>query len=690
MILTTYNSESLYLFPYHPDWGAGISATLFMPSMISIGRSNRQARAPKGETLRIEAFKFTVDLIQGEPIELKNALLNKTTERVAVPFWPAARKQSDYASTPIPGGLKISYETDAKGWPDFTTFEIHAGRSPSVGYTITANTYTAPLLIGHFAQELEPRLLTDEALTLKVEFNESSETDYALEIDAQTFTDGPTVQGTTPKLFPLVHDFSQAATAGSSTIILDRETIGQGRQLRTEHDGAAASRFLRFAFFTRGLSEVAQLIRFFADQRGAVGTFWLPSNLSETRLQSDVAQSATALQVADASLFNGHNQLALITRDGVTPVAIDSLDGNTINLASSVGPFTARETNVCSLLLCRFSKRRIKLSWTSSDVVETAIEFEDLPPEYISNAGETVGTTIGQLATRGSLYTFTDGTTTWRYTSYERDLTYDGNTYTAANITHGRVSKDIELNASVEIEADALEVVPLLKKWRKELGTLEVQIRIVSINGSTATNRKVAFNGEVQSGTRLQGGKIVPKGGPWQALSGLAPHAEFVPVCEVPLFSAPCGLLKSDWTFNAVFRNVGTAGYPFTFTIDTITRANGGSLPSGFGFLNWFAWGYVILPDGDKVKIKSSTALLGGEISITLARDPATFPAVDDTLQLVPACDGQAKTCKAFHAVDNPEGKYNNYNNWMGAWVAPGNLSLLKVNLPGDNSGGKK
>lgn len=127
-------------------------------------------------------------------------------------------------------------------------------------------------------------------------------------------------------------------------------------------------------------------------------------------------------------------------------------------------------------------------------------------------------------------------------------------------------------------------------------------------------------------------------------------------------------------------RQPGEPGYPFTFTFDSFVRADGGALPPSFGTANWFAWG-SLHAGRDLIAIRQSPAFSGGQIELTLARDPTVALAVGDLVELRPGCDGLAETCG---------GKFDNFVNWGGARVAAANLSLVKVNVPEADSGGKK
>lgn len=129
--------------------------------------------------------------------------------------------------------------------------------------------------------------------------------------------------------------------------------------------------------------------------------------------------------------------------------------------------------------------------------------------------------------------------------------------------------------------------------------------------------------------------------------------------CGTMLFKARCGLALADWTFNAVVS--GSAAN--VITVNTITRANGGGLPAGFGAADWFALGWLGWLSGGapyRLSVLGSTALAGGAISLTLERGPGL--ANGSSVTLVPGCDRQGNTCRD---------KFANYDNFRGFEFMP-------------------
>jgi len=405
MILINYNGEDLYLCNWPADWSGGMEAEFALPADVRGSLSDREVRSARGEALRVTGFSFDVVLTEDETTDFRNALLAKTTERVAVPFWPGAMPQSEYATTPVPGGLKISYEVDAHGWPDFAAgWEIHAGRAPSLGYTVTERTHTAPLLLGYFAEEPQPELLSDEALECRLKFVEDARATEALLIDAQTFADGPGLTGLTPKLFPMQADWAQPVRSGGSQLLIDREKVGQGNRSTDSYHGAAAARFTDLGFTFASVAEWAKLLRFFQDEKATSGTFWVPSYLAETRLANNVQDGGTSLEVNDATPIGTHDYLALVDGQRTATTAIENKAGNTLTVSAIEGDWEADTTSLCALLLCRFAKRRLRVQWQTPHQGACGIEFRELKPEYVVPSGETRGESLGQTPVMASLY----------------------------------------------------------------------------------------------------------------------------------------------------------------------------------------------------------------------------------------------------------------------------------------------
>jgi hypothetical protein len=148
------------------------------------------------------------------------------------------------------------------------------------------------------------------------------------------------------------------------------------------------------------------------------------------------------------------------------------------------------------------------------------------------------------------------------------------------------------------------------------------------------------------------------------------------PGCNHRLFSTGCGINQADWTFTATVRNAGTAGWPFTFELESLARVTG---PAPTYTADWFAGGWIVLA-GKRLPILRSTSPSGGIFTVTLSRDPHPFPVVGQTVNLFPGCDLRRETCAA---------RFNNFANFGGHPFVPlSNPSLVKLSAAA--AGGKK
>lgn len=471
------------------------------------------------------------------------------------------------------------------------------------------------------------------------------------------------MNGRTIVVFPLTPNVANPPQAGGTRLLINREIIGQGRRSRNDYHEAMPYETVALDYLCDNAEAWHNLIAFFSE-RTDWQAFWLPVPLQLTRLAKDT-DGSNQITLLDTSEIQAGDSIALWDSNGHVVRRVHSKTGKTLTLENPVGIHTTDETMISAAILARLVKRRLKLTWTTDAMAETSLEFRELPPEAIEPAPEP-SESLGALPTLASLYTFTqrpsfnalledsqvaeanEGTIS-RFTSYEHDLSTATLSWQAISITHSEVKRGIDLQDECTLEAELRD------------------------------NRQVVFAGEIRQ-LKSRGTKAIVSCGIPRVFDAILPRARFAPVCQWALFSVPCGLVSSDWIFQARVTDVGIPGYPFTFVVDTIARLNGEPLPASFGTANWFAWG-SLKSDNDTIAIRQSTAIENGAITLTLARDPNPMLSIGETVQLFPGCDGLPETC---------QDKFDNFLNWGGARVAAANLSLIKVNLPGNDSGGKK
>lgn len=197
---------------------------------------------------------------------------------------------------------------------------------------------------------------------------------------------------------------------------------------------------------------------------------------------------------------------------------------------------------------------------------------------------------------------------------------------------------------------------------------------------ATVYNPSVIFTGQLAS-ARVKGGVITAKCVP----GGLVferklPRFLVQPGCNHDLYSTGCGIGRDAYRFDAVVTDPGAVGYPFEFSLGSLSRTFGGDLPVA---AHWFAGGYAEFGVGaarQRIAILRSSPVSSGAVTITLSKDPSPFPAVGATVRLWPGCDGSWATCQS---------KFGNRENFGGHPFMPtANPSLVK--LSNTAAGGKK
>ena len=342
----------------------------------------------------------------------------------------------------------------------------------------------------------------------------------------------------------------------------------------------------------------------------------------------------------------------------------------------------AGRTSLAALMLARFDSAEIDLEWTTDGLSTVQFRARELPPELVPPAGETLGFYLGQLAPRAWLYTFIRdygvATVVDRFTSYERDLVFAGDTFAAKKITHGAIKQGLALDRDeLDLTVDGLDVVPLLAAATLRLEVpLILFIQAVEVTApGVADNDTTIWGGEV-SNARVLGQKITAKASPGGSrFDRKAPRFYLQTACNHTLYSPGCTLAKADWAHTATITDPGAAGFPYTFTLGSLARAGGAVLPAA----NAFAGGWLEIGTGTNIQrlpVLANTAPAGGVMVLTLGRDPVPFPTVGTAVTLFPGCDGRRETCQGF-------GNYLNFGGFPFVPATAPHLYKLKAHTQG-------
>jgi hypothetical protein len=580
--------------------------------------------------------------------------------------------------------------------PDWSVYSVYAADgSPSFSPSPIA--VKVPLLWGRFSKTPTPKAVTDELMVSTIEFVENSPVDLAFTAAALAFTDGPEAAGSARKLFPLRPNWREGISFGEVSVDITTDEIGYGRETADTYYPQTGSRIAEQQFICKTWADVHTLIRFFYDAAGTVKNFWLPSFIGDCRLISPATAGSDTIAVDNAAALNESSHLALISPSAIEPHGIAALDTdeNTVELdAVLTGAFAPGSTLVSPLLLSRFGRASLKIVFETDSFAKVSLRFIEVQEEYETIAGDEPG----EQDKTAFLYRFTlAGFDPWLFTSHESAITHGADIYDPAHFDHGSIKENInleknELTLTSRYFWHATEV-----SQRNPLGyflpfRLESPLEIEILECTPDANGDIGSADTIFSGQVMKAGFDGPK---IQAkcrnigsiFDRQIPTIMIQPTCNYALYSTACGLDSNVWKMTAVVVSYDGAhsliiGQP-TFVDAEAVR------PATSVFEHFFAGGKLEAGSGNSFTRRSllDSVANGDNIKLTL-RHP--IEAAPEAIFLWPGCDGRRETCMAYHAEDNPEGKFDNFPNFGGFPFAPsGNPSLTKVNRDYANNGKK-
>jgi len=482
MRATTYNSQAVFLLDDPPNWRAEVQAVLELVRRDTASLSNRGSRRPWSATLRVPEFTYTATRADAAARSLVGALRSLTDEPVVVPFWPAVTTWSQRAGNPLQGGLMVVWKA---GW---SQFEIYSGDDAEPGWP-AAGDHWAPALWGHLDNARELRLADHRIVReFAVEFVENSPAAYALTAPETAWTSGPQPAGhdTAPDLLEFRPNWKDGLRQ-TLRVGVERERIGFRRETAETFYQQLVAQISERGFTLGTAAGIAEFIRFFHDHAGG-DAFWLPAGYEAARLTAAIGGGDTALPVADTGALLAGDWIALQTGlDGLAPARVTGLTDTEITVAAAPGAHAAG-TAITPLLLVCLDAPKLELTWRDPRIASARLVLREVPEEYEPAADETLGTTLGRLPVKVVLYEFIrdyrNGTTVRTlWTSHERDVTWNDETWASRHISHGDIRQSLNLEReSVDLTTFLADDNPLLEdvKLTSE-GTLSCVIREIEL-----------------------------------------------------------------------------------------------------------------------------------------------------------------------------------------------------------------
>jgi hypothetical protein len=669
MLPTTVNSQSCWLLPSAPNTDASVRLGVTLPVSTVRGKTGRSSRRPQDLALRCSQ-EWTAEITLAEFSALRNASQAAQDEPLLVPAWIFATAAG--TALPISSGLSVAW---TRGW---AAWAINPG-------SLAGFDFHAPLLYGRL--HAPPRLASrnGEQVLADFSFDEDGPASFALVPPTASDVTFATASGYHAPVFPWVPEGGTLPVPGAAVSEVDRRAIGPGRMKAPTFYPQTAERTLAATVKFKTAAAAVPLLGWWSRRAGTADSHWVAETQSMGRLTADAAAAATSLAFAAGHQPLGPNSaLALYDVRTLELTRVTAATSTTLTLAAGLAhAWPARTTNVALAMLARHTNDELVLDCRRAGddwLIETTLNWREVAAEYTVPDGETRGTTLGRLP--GAWFGFqldldyNGALQTWYLTNFASGATVDGHDW-----VYNPCDFD-QATASIDLQDDACTFTARWfagGPWENWLpGRLAARGHLTIYRADAApdgTFSNFAALGKFELAAPTTDGPLVSQ----KALGANALFARRTPrqllslLCGTNLFSARCGVLISDWTFNAVI----TAASGHVVTVNSIVRANADALPGGFGFADWFALGWVQWPGLDvttglttlpqRAGILTSTVLASGHVTLTLDRAPGLAPGA--ALALVPGCDRTDASCWPYDATrtdgSGPLGTLGKFDNWQ-------------------------
>jgi hypothetical protein len=311
-----------------------------------------------------------------------------------------------------------------------------------------------------------------------------------------------------------------------------------------------------------------------------------------------------------------------------------------------------------TLELVRFYGDALTLTWSlpaiGGECVDAEVETVTLPSEIVALSGETPGATIGGTPPRWFGYVITDGANTWWLTSHDVSLAGPGGTFTPANISHETISEEINLqkhDCQLSFQNWAGSPFGLL---RSHPNSPPLTVSIYEGLVSDPADAELIYTGIAQApNTAGPIWKVQLLGPASNILTVKGPRMVLQQTCLACFGDSKCG-------FDVTTVSVAPTLVGYTGGVAEFSFGSPETLPD-----KRFADGTALRVIGGKTQayaIVDSYELGDNNLGIVIAGAINPAPTGSESgWTLVPGCDGQRTTCKAF----------GNYSNFRGFPFVP-------------------
>ena len=445
MTSASLDSESRWALLWQPD-GRQMRLRASIDTDRTRGLTGRETRRAMASTLRL-GLDYSVTVSAAVYAQQRENSDTSLGERpVQVPLWPSMFHDGETSTLSTRWWLEAAFGDSGESTGAAWTTSEPTPASPD---------WAVPTMRGYLAKPIEWDLFDPRWVRGEVQFDEAGPDTEAVTIPAETWTAGPTVDGTTTYLFPLdLLDLRDGWSPRSNGVDIEfNSRIGFGRDRARHAYPQLASRSPEYSATLQGPAGLAKLLRWFQDHSGSVRPFWVPIWSQELALASNTSSGSVDVTLTNAALLGSLRRIAFVTSTGtVITRKVLSIASNTLTLDSSPGTLAAASTMVLTLALVRFASDQLTIDCRQMPKwATTTLAFEEVREEVAAPAGETSGTTLGPVTAVAYLYEFTVGSETFRYTSHESDLIEDALRLDVDRAV-ATVIVDEQITASVDVD----------------------------------------------------------------------------------------------------------------------------------------------------------------------------------------------------------------------------------------------
>jgi hypothetical protein len=508
MIATTFNGNSVWLWPYLPDAYA-IDAELSVSTDLQQGLTMRESRQRR-TIYRNRKISFKCYLNPSCAADFRSAMAVWQNKQILVPFFPSQRFQTQPEKGSHLGRIRI-------WWNAFTTgnFEIQTNSDPTTltapsTLSVSSLTQTAPLMLAKFDEM--PKISTpyyDGGVMVSVSFVEVASNSQALSAVSVALTNGPSINGTTPPLFNLPIDWQKRSIETVTKI--QREQIGLGKDPADTYYTHQPRMQHKFTMNLVG-SQISYFLTLFNTTVGSVSPFWI---------QSDADPSA-------------------------------NIYGRFLNDVIQI--------------------KWIHPSFSTDEIVEVSFDFQDLPSELVIPSGETFGTTIGPIAASTAPffgYQISNSGSTWLYTPNVLDTGQTtqpgpGGNYISQKIEHGAITNEINLQISdttlTVFDFQGNPFMSMITAPQSEPLFVTIYEGVLS----SPTAAQPIFIGRAVA-AKTTGPKMEITLRSFTSFMDIeGPRRTLINTCKATCFDAKCGLNITSWTTSVTLGTGSGAAWVFS------------------------------------------------------------------------------------------------------------------------------